>query len=73
MDHLNKKIDNTQRRMQYDITQKAQEIINVIKTSAVPQDIQSFFKNANDLKLPVDTMENFIIFEKELETNEKNV
>lgn len=67
--YVDKKCENLQRRLQYDIKQRSQEILTEIKSTSVGSNVRSFLENTENLQLPVENMEKFLLFEEELKNN----
>ncbi|XP_051155503.1 uncharacterized protein LOC127278038 [Leptopilina boulardi] len=71
MDFIEKKMNSMERRVQYDIKHKSDEIIDVVKAAMSASTVQSFLEKPLMNKLPLQTCEEFETFEIEIKKNEE--
>lgn len=67
---MDKKLNLMERRVQYDIKQKGDEIIKIMQTAIAAPDVESFLKKPLVNQLPIQTFKDFEIFDIEIKNND---
>lgn len=66
-----KEIIASERRVEYDVKQKGNEIIQLIETTAASSDLKTFLEQPFISQLPLTTVENFEVFDTDLKINQE--